>query len=276
MNLSHPPVRFPATSKHPETLLWIGSRRHREFIHPYGVAESMTGQIAHRRNLREAMDRPASHVDHIVIARPDSNRPSESEINELRDQFPTAQLVELTGVCCAAEPPLVRLAPKQLVPWHRASSFLQRWLAPKTIQDESTVRSDRVSANRPAIAVLTASFVDAEGLMQIAEASGAIAVWCRSADALVARNMDVFWWDDSVAGNPTTKQWESLLGLVDHAASDDVTHVWLTGGPNHSQIMAARSAGVDHVLSKPSHVDALVATLGHARDLQNDAAMKAA
>lgn len=273
MSLSRHLVRSVAEPSFPQTVLWIGSRRHREFVQPYGIAESLAGQIAYRATIHQAIARPATQVERIVIARPDSSRPSESEMDKLQDQFPTAQVIELTGVCCAADPPSVRLSPKRLVPWHRATQFMTEWLASNSTLSDATEESRQ---RRPSIAILTASYIDAEGLLQIADESNAIGIWCRSADSLVARNIDVFWWDDSVTGDRSTQRWDDLLSRVDDAASEDVTHVWLTGRPNHTQIMSARSAGVDHVISKPMRVDSLVATLGNAERVTKQSIARAA
>ena len=52
----------------PGTLIWIGERETIEFTEAFRFCEQVVPQMALRRNLAEAVSRPAQMVDRIVFA----------------------------------------------------------------------------------------------------------------------------------------------------------------------------------------------------------------
>jgi len=260
-------------SSAPETLLWIGPRRHGDFVELFRQAESLVPQIAYRSSLFAALDRPATRVDRVLIARVDSCGPLPDDEEKLRRLYPQADIVTVTGSLCTARP-ATRLHEStgntslRRVAWHQAGPFLRGWLANRTVAGgrERTSDAQRTAAaagpRAASIAVFASRYSDAEALLDLADADGAAAFWCRSPAQLTARNIDLFWWDDSVTEDSGATTWNDRFAQVAAAASAVARHVWLVGLPSHARIVAATAAGVDEVISKPLAIDAILSTIG--------------
>src|SRR6056297_622061 len=178
-------------SSAPETLLWIGPRRHGDFVELFRQAESLVPQIAYRSSLFAALDRPATRVDRVLIARVDSCGPLPDNEEKLRRLYPQADIVTVTGSLCTARP-ATRLHEStgntslRRVAWHQAGPFLRGWLANRTVAGgrERTSDAQRTAAaagpRAASIAVFASRYSDAEALLDLADADGAAAFWCRS------------------------------------------------------------------------------------------------
>ena len=260
-------------SQTPGTLMWVGDRRRAEFREAYAYCEQHAAQLASRRDLAEALARPAAAVERVVIARPTRLEPARQLQQELAAQYPSASVVHLLGPLCAGE------SPSQLEPlgtsrfyWHQANQVLPKWLGAS--------QRDAVSADSPrrSVAVIAATESAAEPLLDLAASAGATAVWCRRADRFRIRNVDLVWWDDSAAPAVPVETWRQRLATVSAAApawriggevapgapAQQVRHAWLVGGPTLRQCRQAGEAGVQTILTKPAQIGPLLSMISRA------------
>jgi len=236
----------------PETWLWIGPRDSEQWNAAYQKAESTAGQIAFRANIEEALMRSCAPADRIIIAKQDSAEIATDRMQALRDAHPAAEFIRVTGVCCAADPAEVRLDPNGMVPWHQA---VDRMVGPSNAATEES--SDATDLPK-SVGIIASQLVDAEILLDIAGSVGVTAFWFRSAQECTARNVDAFWWDDSVLNHSRPGDWTTSLESIRTLARPHAKHTWLVGLPNPKDIRLAKEAGMNHVLSKPVHVPALL------------------
>ena len=247
------------------TLMWIGQRDHIEFKNIFRQCESQVPQLALRRDLSDAILRPASHVAGIIVTRQSRKSPRIDLLNMLVESYPDASLVQLLGSMCQGERPRQHEPfGSQILYWHQADQFLPQYLSHCAI----TARSTRLTAK--SVAVVTQSAQIAEPLMDLASSVGAAAFWCRQPNPRVARNLDAVWWDDSAVNGGNCESWKRRLATINPVnisesksgqSPNKPTHVWLTNYPRTQLANAAYSAGVDYVISKPAKIDALLQTI---------------
>lgn len=238
------------------TLMWIGQRDHVEFKSVFRRCESQVPQLAMRRDLGDAILRPASNVSGIIVTRQTRILPRIDLLNVLADTYPDASMVQLLGSLCEGERPRQREPfDEKILYWHQSDQFLPKWLA------DCCIIAPCVSTTAKSVAIVTQSAQIAEPLMDLASSIGAAAFWCRHPSASVVRNLDAVWWDDSAANGGTMDQWKQRVDGMSSQAASRPTHVWLTNYPRTQSAEAAYRGGVDWVISKPAQIDAILQTI---------------
>ena len=231
------------------TLLWIGPRNGDEFAAPYRFCETTASQIAWRDNIDAALHRPASDVRCVVIAQDNRASVYEAVLHSLAELYPDAARLNLLGSLCegVCRYPVAFFGSDRHY-WHRWNQIL-----PEFVRSCGVVKEQPSRAN--SVMILAARFTDAETLLDLAESTGAMAVWSRSMNALRVRNVDAVWWDDSVAPAATAETWADRIRSV---GSPSTRHAWIASGVRSDQWNAAVAGGVETVVSKPYRIDPLV------------------
>lgn len=247
------------------TLLWVGPRNSVEFQACYEFAESNSLQIAFRHSLRDALDRPASTVDRIIITRNHRGDFDWNQVNVLIGRCIDAQAMVLLGAACEGVRHTERFAVAAAAKSEAAArlsiynAMLWRQQVPQWMQG-TTAHPIRLADQKVTVAVIAATLPIAEPLLDVAAACGAAAIWMRQDDSLRIRNLDRVIWDDSIAA-PTTRQgWESRIAAVDTAQR--ASHAWVANAPREHQVDAAESAGIELVLGKPYFISGLTDWIG--------------
>ena len=226
-----------------QTVLWVGPRQHAEFCDALGQCESRAAQIALRSSIDNALRRPATDVDLIVVAKNDRSPESNDQITQL------CKLVDCQNVillCGSLMRPYKANSVLQPLSWHQ---WNQRFPANS---------SSNIGPKNPSVAIVSSNYATADALMGIACDGGATAVWLRRYPTSTARNLDVVWWDDSVA---LTNSWEKRIRSFQRTDHRSVRHVWITGGIQFHERESAIASGVDLVISKPFNITALESSL---------------
>lgn len=237
------------------TLMWIGNPTSPEFHDAFQYCVANVAQLAIRKDLEDALRQPAANVFRILITQSTQRPVDDLRLEQLTSQYPDARALSLVGslgegmrLSTGAGNQLPRHA------WHRWNQLLPGWLG---------VSSDASEPNTPvrcSVAVVTATYATAEALMDLAESAGATAVWCRGADTHRVRNVDVVWWDDSVARPTSSRQWRERLAAFTSPGRSP-RHAWIVQTPRLDERREAMNAGIDLVVSKPHLVDCLLETL---------------
>lgn len=245
----------------PGTLMWVGDRELDEFVEAYRYCECRVDQLAWRRDLDDALRRPAGAVRRILVTRPTRRVTDDRQLRELLDAYPAASAFELLGPLGGplggpGSSRAIRPDDTPRVPWHRANQILPAWLeacgAP-TPADFGTARS---------VAVVAATLAEAEPLIDLAASVGVVAAWCRRGDTFRLRNVDVVWWDDSATGDMIRDEWAvRVASFRGRRARRGPRHAWLVTSPHIEQCRAAYHAGVELVVTKPARVEPLLRML---------------
>jgi hypothetical protein len=233
------------------TLIWVGPTTPAEFRGAVRYCLVHVAQLAFRRDVAEAVARPASDVRWILFVQ--SNRGGGNR-EPLLDRYPDAKVLTLRGPLCQG----IRDTCHDILDRHTATvcdwqgwdQVLPAWLGITTTQ----VKCCRT------VAVVAATLAMAEPLMDLAAACGAMAVWCRDPVGNQVRNVDAVWWDDSVAHPTSTPQWQARIHQFREGVRP-IQHAWISSAPTISQAQQARAAGVDWLVCKPHRIDALAAML---------------
>lgn len=233
------------------TLLWIGDSTSPDFHDAFEFCVSSVAQLAMRRDLNEAIHRPAASVRHILIAQTTRQPGDQRSLNRLATLYPTASFLHLLGTLCEGmRTPAGSVLEANRHYWHRWNQVLPQWLEVRSASPES-------AKQKRCVAVVTSSYAAGESLMDLAESAGATAVWCRGADTHRVRNVDVVWWDDSVAGPVSSSQWRERIATFANAGHRP-KHAWIVHSPRFEQRREAINGGVDVVVSKPHLIDCLL------------------
>ncbi len=249
------------------TLMWIGPRDSSEFRECYALAESSSLQIAYRYSIRDALERPASTVDRIVIARRDRGAFDWNQAIQLIRHSVGAEGVILLSSLCEGVRHAERFAiaaavdamSTPLVPIVNAAAWrdvVPAWLSGAGLSGAGQETPPQRPASKMTVAVLASCLSAAEPLLDLASIDGATAVWLRSAESQRIRNIDRVIWDDSVAPSGTKAEWQIRMASVDTVAN--ASHAWIATCPRVHQAREAEAAGVELVLSKPHSIDGLV------------------
>lgn len=250
--------------------MWVGARDRPEFQDAYLFCEQHAAQLALRRDLDDALARPAASVERIVLlrqTREEQDRPREEQLVE---RYPEASIVQLLGPLCAGESPgsLEPFGSKRFY-WHQANQVLPGWFRTGRVADRA------VNSVRRSVAVIASTESAAQPLLDLAASAGASAVWCRRGDRFRIRNVELFWWDDSAAPPASGEVWRERIAAVAGPVTAVVgganattycvqRHAWLAGGPTAAQCREAREAGVDAVITKPAQIEPLLDMIGDA------------
>lgn len=234
------------------TLLWIGPRNGGEFAPPHRFCETTASQIAWRPSIQVALRRPASDVRCIVIAQ--DNRASISEVSlaSLAKLYPDASRLNLLGSMCegVCRYPVAYFGGDRHY-WHRWNQILPDFVRSCGVVDQSGRRATSVL-------ILASRFTDAETLLDLAESTGATAVWSRSSDTMRVRNVDAVWWDESVVTATTAETWMARTRAIGNSAA---RHAWIASGIRADQWNAAIAGGVERIVSKPYRIEPLIEML---------------
>ncbi|QDT03612.1 hypothetical protein K227x_19960 [Rubripirellula lacrimiformis] len=238
------------------TLLWIGDRDSVDFRNIYHQCESQASQIAWRAELESALRRPAGAVDRIIVTQSTRFDIASDDLTALGTMYPNASRVNLLGSMCAA----ISRMPEPFFdagrhPWHRSNQVLPRFLATHDsgLSDVPPVRS---------VAVIASTMANAEPLMDVAQSSGATAVWCRTPNSTTLRNIDAVWWDDSVAPPAGSQVWRRRIATF-QTCDRSPRHAWIASTSSSADLEHARQGGVEMVVSKPYRIDPLLQMLAN-------------
>jgi hypothetical protein len=244
-------------SRHTElgTLIWIGDQTLPEFQDAFAFCVSNVAQLALRRNLDEALRQPAANVHRILVAQSTRHVIDRQSLEQLTESYPEALLLNLLGPLCEGmRTPVVSALSSKRHAWHRWNQVLPQWLG---VSGDGREPHKTV---RRSVAVVTSTYAAGESLMDLAESAGATAVWCRTAETHRIRNVDVVWWDDSVAGPTSSCQWRERIATF-ASVSRNPQHAWIVNSPSFDQRREAINGGIDVVVSKPHLLDCLLETL---------------
>jgi hypothetical protein len=234
-------------------LMWVGPRGGAELNPVFEYCLENALQVSWRRDLVDAVCRPVAAVNYLVLARPSRAPIDVTLANKLVCRHPAAQAIEVVGSLACGDRASRLAVPR--IRWHEAVGVIERFLQPGQRADHSG------SAAAKSVAVITAAAASADPLLDVATSCAAAAVWCRQPHPFATRNFDVIWWDDSVAFPTNQTRWRERLGRGEQHRAATGKHVWLVNMPDAAAISTARGAGVDLVLSKPTRVDDLIASL---------------
>ena len=238
----------------PGTLIWIGDRETTEFREAYRFCEDNVPQLALRRDLTDAVARPAGLVDRIVLARGWRHPITSTEVNALIATYPQASGLQLRGPLCEGDRHDHAWAGERCG-WQEWNQVLPGWLRGPMVTEVND--GDRTTTS---VAVVAATLASADPLMDVIVGEGATAIWCPRPDAMRVRGVHAVWWDDSIAGPATACEWQQRLA-GSGAAPDRCQHVWLVNGPRRAACTSARQGGVSLVLGKPFRIACLAETL---------------
>jgi hypothetical protein len=237
------------------TLMWIGDPALPEFQDAFHYCVANVAQLAIRKNFDDAQRQPAANVYRILVVQLTQQAVDGEGFGQLTDLYPDALSMSLVGTLCegmgapsGSSHRLKRHA------WHRWNQLLPSWLG---VTGEAT---ESVKPARSSVAVVTATYAAAEALMDLAESAGATAIWCRGADTHRVRNVDVVWWDDSVAKPTSSRQWRERIAAF-ASAGRNLQHAWIVQTPRLDERREAINGGIDVVVSKPHLIDCLLETL---------------
>ncbi len=241
----------------PGTLLWIGPTAHREFAAAYRFCCQQVAQIAVRKNLAEALRRPAGYVQRIVIARPTRQLPRRALREGFSARWGNIPTVALCGSLCDGEG-------RTGTPWpaggtlrfSRWSELLPGWLSPCGVQT-------RPNEPNSSLLVISDRFEMAEPYLHWAGELGLLTGWHRRFLPALHSRFDTVLWDDSAAAPAVAAAWRSRLGtpmVSTHASPRHLhpRHLWLALQPSSEAINEAHAGGVCRVLTKPTRLDAIL------------------
>jgi hypothetical protein len=178
-------------------------------------------------------------------------------LDSLARLYPEASILNLMGTLCEGMP-VTEDGTRGVdrLYWHRWNQVLPQWLSP------CGVRPEQSHGCSTSVAVLASTFACGEPLLDLAESSGATAVWCRSPESLRIRNVDAVWWDDSLAPPTSYQGWRNRISAFS-AGGPRTQHAWIANSPRHDQQRHATRGGVDVVISKPHRIEGLLSMLAH-------------
>ncbi len=236
------------------TLMWVGDAAGPEFKEAYEYCVSNVSQLALRRNLDDALCRPASNVRCILFAQSLRRQMNHRLVDVLLDSYPQASVLSMLGSLCEglATAALPNMARADQVFWHGWNQVLPKWLR-LCGAVETAVRNEPFRS----VAVVASTMATGEPLLDLAESAGVTAVWCQTTNPFHVRNVDVVWWDDSVAGPASAPTWRTRISSfeTDHRSP---RHAWIANAPRYHQCDEAKQGGIDVVISKPHRIECLL------------------
>ncbi len=251
----------------PGTLLWVGDRTLDELFETYRFCETRVAQLALRRDLSDAVRRPAAAVRRILVTRTTREPLDGSLLRELTQTYPAASVLQLLGPLCGGEVTgRDRTSDCHRIHWHQANQFVPQWLA--ACGGGAAESAEPLAGS---VAVVAATATIAEPLMDLAASAGVVAVWCRHPDSFRLRNVDSVWWDDSVTGTMDRDAWhQRMMSLGTRGAKRPGRHAWLVNAPNIEHCRTAYAAGVERILTKPACIEPLLEMLNVAVSERTD------
>lgn len=247
------------------TLMWIGDPSHREFCELFSYCSANASQLAVRESIAEAVHRRAACVDRIVLTQTTRDTSDWHLVDHVLRANSQAKLLQVSGTLCEGmRKPLVSQAGCQTICWHQWQQVIPQWLGDLSDFD------DEVSSSPNRLAIVTASYSQAEPLLDLAEATGAMATWCRQPNVPGLRNIDTVWWDDSIATPSSVATWRRRIDTFS-SIDQPVRHAWIANTPRHHQCITAVAGGVDLIVSKPHRIGGLLSMLRPPRTAATEA-----
>ncbi len=233
------------------TLMWVGDTTAEEFRGAVQYCLVNVAQLAFRRDVGEAIARPASDVHWILFAQ--SNR-SDIDRQRLLNQYHKAKAIAIHGPLCHG----IRQGNSgDSCEWHQWQQVLPAWFGITEI----------ASKRCRTVAVIAATLASAEPLMELAESSGATPVWCRHPSRHQVRNVDAVWWDDSVATPVSMDGWKSRISAFSRP-DKPVQHAWIANSPTLWDAQQAQAAGIGWLVSKPHRIEPLLRMLEESANIR--------
>jgi hypothetical protein len=231
----------------PGTLLWIGPTAHPEFIDAFRFCSSSVAQLAVRKNLHQAIARPAGYVRRMIVARPTRQTPQRPIWDRFSAHYGHVPAIALCSTLCDGEGRTGTPWPASTaVRFSRWNEVLPAWLAPCGVRAPAT-------STKSSVLVVTDRFEMAEPYLLWADATGVTSCWHRSFMPGLHRSFGTVLWDDSSARPAAAETWRERLN--EHPLSQ--RHLWLALQPSIEAIEQAIAGGIAAVLTKPVTTDAI-------------------
>lgn len=236
------------------TLVWIGPTDAPAYSDAFRFCSERFPQVAVRRNLKHCLDFPADHVSDILVVRSDRGYPD--DVQRLINSYPTTtRFWALAESECEGEfrtgTPWSGFVHFY---WHQWNQVIPGWF-------QSTADGPGI---QDSILIITADDQQTEPLADWFASRGHVVstAWYSSRAELVAptrnlairSNFDLVIWDDSVASPCSRREWKERLQYLSKASTKPARHVWLCGFPRIEQWLSAKAAGINTLVSKPSHL----------------------
>ncbi|MFK8114688.1 MAG: hypothetical protein AB8B91_20975 [Rubripirellula sp.] len=238
----------------PQTLLWIGERTSPEFAKAYAYCESNAAQVAFRSNLKDAVLRPAMGVSNVLVTQSTRRSLDAFALMTVAEKYRDAATLKLQGSFCEGMRTSLEPAFDAVHYWHQWNQVLPPWLGGKEDEPESGAPLVR------SVAVVAQNFDSGDALLDLADTTGVTTLWCPGGNAGQVRNVDVVWWDDSVATPVSSRGWEQRISKFN--AGQNAQHVWIASAPRVDQQLQATRGGIVSVISKPLRIECLLSSLG--------------
>lgn len=239
---------YPGAGRCPDlqSLLWIGIPKCRVLADAYQTAVTLPETAATRVDLLDAISRPVSDTQLIVLCREDRH-PIDHEIAEaLYQSFPRVMWFDALGPLALG----VRnrsCSSARSLPFHcLIDEIRSNWRL--HLPNEKVIASQSVL-------LLAASERDSELYHAAVQGTDLNFSWSMPSTPSRFLNPDIYWWDDSVAEPADRLTWEDRIVSVDPKRKGQ--HLWICHSANREQEIAAISAGVTRVIRKPLLMNSL-------------------
>ena len=241
----------------PATLLWIGTTSHPEIKAAFKYCSQTTAQLAVRRGVAEAVRRPAGFVRRIIFARPTRLVPKSAIIERLVAIYPDADAIAICGQLCDGEGRTGTAWPiGDRLRFSRWGERLPQWLAPCGSAANIAAAPEKIRN----LLILADRFETAQPLLLWADSVDLNAAWHRRFVPALHSRCDTILWDDSSAPAISATQWKKRV--LDSAPNGkSINHIWMSLQPSNDEIEQAMRGGINHVLTKPVMIDAILAAI---------------
>ena len=228
------------------TLLWIGDRRSLAFRHAYEFCEQHVSQMAFRRNLESAIERPATDVKTILYCRENDSANSVKQFHLLCRRHDQAERLLLLGpLCTGSRPSPGEVYDCQTIWWHCWESTL-----PDELRGCGVIKKQSSIAGN--LAIVSRDYAMADALVSIASLGTMSVVTIRPEMLSDVRRIDEYWWDDTATSG---RSFENLI----ERSSNQASHVWITNLVSPTFKHQALNAGFSQVIAKPGDYRGLIA-----------------
>ena len=238
---------FDSTEPSPTNVLWVGDHQHADTASAFEYCLRVASQVSLRRDVDDLLARPVSDISHAIYAATTGLVNLEIRLDQLSHLLGDAKLLMLRGNLCS---PNRNLTSIRRVASHQWAQVIPAWL----MKERESIRDTPVSS----IAVLSSELGHAEPVLELAASHHVAAVWFRDLGSLSCRCFDAVWWDDSVAGPVSSRDWQTRI----ESWRDATCHLWVVGAPSPQQVLEAKRGGIGKVISKPYQLDYVTDCLG--------------
>ncbi|MCC9600044.1 hypothetical protein LOC67_05680 [Stieleria sp. JC731] len=227
------------------TLLWIGDRRSIAFQDCYAYCDANVSQLAYRRGVEDALARPASDVNAILVCRENDSAQVKVSFDALLERYPAIEPTLLLGPLCAGcRPNPIETLGGKAIWWHDWQSRL-----PKHLQDCGVVEA--TPSQPDSIAIVTRDHAMGEALAAMVEHEPVTTLVCDPEQLVSTQNFAEYWWDDS-AIKP------SSFGQLEVHKTRNAFNVWIANQVSPLLRDRAIESGFDQVIAKPGDFGGLL------------------